>query len=104
MPKGYKGTNNGNYYIRENGERILTRDSELIEIKCYVLDCVNNSKERIDNDEWGLCLMDSIDIDKRGMCNSYIADFFFIIYNSKYKIEYKDTDESSKKVDNVMRF
>lgn len=90
MPKGFKGTNNGNYYIEENHEKMLVRDVNPIEIKCRVLDCVHNTKERIDNGKWGLCLSDTVDIDKKGRCTNYIADFFFIAYNSRYEREYKD--------------
>jgi hypothetical protein len=63
--------------------------NNIVEMECHVLDCTRNDRTRYEQG-FGLCHSSSIKIDKKGVCETYSADFIFIAYNQKYKSEYGD--------------
>jgi len=62
----------------------------VLENKCYVMDCMHNSRSRFtDEDQWGLCVLDAKVTNKYGHCGSYESDFWFIL---NYRKQVTDED------------
>jgi hypothetical protein len=74
----------------------------ILELQCGCLDCTLNDRSRHEQG-FGLCQSDTVNINSKGVCKSYCADFIFIAYNKKYQSDYGDRKESTEAILNLIR-